>query len=371
MPFSISNHAIGKLSEEEEAEYYLTFSSGGSTAFLASLGALLSCSAAGLNKFRMLGGVSAGAIASALTSTGLNAVDLLHLGLGLDFNEHLGLWHDLRRNWRRYFKSSKSPIYENEQEPIQRRCTGLLSTDRLGSFIENYATTGGTSPSIWPKAFWTMATTREGLAVLFKADGVYQISRSGLISKLSDTAVALSAAVRMSCSIPGIFAAMRYKGMYLFDGALTRDGFCPVGVQIRHFGTNPRKIIACNMGADILDPIGGPLHSFCRGSWGIDTQRSWGPETTGVIEFRPQINHVHALKLKPTRDEKWLAILISFESCSSRLALEGILKGENLCKVQSILRSLGNWRHTFPSKQGAPQVFSARAEACFAEHGLF
>jgi len=346
-------------SEQSNAEYSLTLSSGGSQAFLAGIGTVLACYAAGLKRFRMLGGVSAGSICTALMALGLDAVDLLHLGLNLDFKAELGA--GTVRDWLRH----SSPA--NTAKDC--RHTGLLQTSSIGKYINNIATARGVNA--WPETFWTMATTKAGLPVVFNADGAFLVRKDDQMERLALAPPPVSDAVRMSCSIPGVFAAIKYRGQLMFDGALSWYGFCPVGIQIRHFGADPRKIIACNLSVDKLDPLSGPFHSLCRKTWGIDQRWEWGDETVGVIEFRPLIHHVQALRFAVSRDAKWLAILIAFESCASRLALEGLLEGDALRLVRSTLLEMGNWRHAKPCPENRRQVLSERAEAVFAAHALY
>ncbi len=341
--------------------YHLTLSSGGSQSFLASLGAVIACHAAGLRQFRTLGGVSAGSICAALLSLGLDAVQLLHLGLELDFKAEIGTKGQLRN-----FLSALG----SKATSTDCRHTGLLQTSSIGNYLDKIAEFRGCGGH-WPAKFWTMATTKSGMPVVFKSDGVFLIERDNSVKQLSLEPPKLSDAVRMSCSIPGVFAAMKYQGKLMFDGALSRYGFCPVGLQIQHFGVDPRTIIACNLSVDRLDPISGSFHSLCRRTWGIDQKWEWDDDTVGVIEFRPQIYHVPALQFAFSQDAKWLAVLIAFESCCARLALEGVLHGERLEFVKQVLYELGNWRHAKPALQKRPQLLAKRAETVFCAHGLF
>lgn len=352
--------------EDTSAEYYLTVSSGGAASVLGGLGAVLGCSAAGINKFRMIGGVSGGSIISSLAAVGTPINQLLHLGLNLSFTEMVTLWSDVFNlfNPAAYVRRIKTGRHTNVW-----RCTGLHGTEPLAQFLRKQYEANGHSG--WPQQYWTMATTKEGAPIVFTANGVHLIKLNGTIEKLADSPPALERAVQMSSTIPGVIAAQRCYGRFIFDGALSRYGICPVGLQIQHFGTDPRKIIACHIGDDSKDPLIGRFHSVCRFSWGVDPRRNWGEETAGVIEFRPNIEHVHTLKFHLSRDEKWLAILIGFEACVSRLAFEGILTGAYLKKTQDIMRDLGYWRNAVPAEMGKPQPIADRAEACLREHGFF
>ncbi len=365
---SMNENILGEINEDKEAEYYLTISSGGSASVLGGLGALLGCRAAGLSRFRMIGGVSGGSIVTSLAASGLDTKQLLRLGMALTFGNMVSFWSDVCK----FINPFAAPKPKTEEgEPQNWRCTGLYGTEPLAQTLRRHFTSDGSKACTWPAQFWTMATTKEGAPVIIKADGVYLVWLDGRIEKLAAKPPSLETAVQMSCAIPGVISAFRYKGIFLFDGALSRYGICPVGMQIRHFGTDPRKIIACHIGDDSKDPLLGRMHSLCRLSWGVDPRRNWGEETAGVVEFRPKIEHVHTMKFRLSRDEKWLAILIGFEACVARLALEGILHGECLQMVQDLLRDLGYWQHANPAKPSAPQPVADRTEACLREYGFF
>ena len=222
----------------------------------------------------------------------------------------------------------------------------------------------------WPAGYTCMATTNDGSQVLFKDDGVYFITPDDKMTKLSEKPAPLWLAVRASSAIPVIMTAIEYEGHLLFDGAMSRDGLCPVPVVIRHFGVAPKKVIACRAGEDSNHFIFGPSQRAVRKIWGIQPNYHWGPEGTGVIEFRPQIDHLHALKFKLSADEKWLAILIAFHACLESLAFNGLLSGEKLREANALVADLGYWRDVRPAPHGSPQLLAPRAEKVFREHGL-
>lgn len=361
-------------------KYDLIISSGGAAAVLGGTGAAVACQLAGLDKFRRIGGVSGGSVVAAMTAVGLPSSELLRLTIETSFKDYLNLatgmlWlFGLGRRGRARQEESQG------DEHVERYYTGLFGTERLGNFVENKILAAdperklarpGAVGNYWPANFWTMATTKNGAQVVLDADGVTLIELDGSRQILSDTPARISTAIRASCTIPGIMAALDYKGVRLFDGALSRDGICPAGLQIRHFGAEAQRIIACRIGEDLHRPISGRLHSLARWLWWVDPEFHWGPETAGVIECRPHIDHVHTLKFHLSDDEKWLAILQGFEMTLSQLALHGILKGTFLQKAQSVLGCLGFWRDAIPAAAGSRQVLAERAQSCFAEHGLF
>ena len=357
-----------------EPEFELAVSSGGATSVLAGAGSIVACELSGIRRFRRVYGVSGGAIFGSIASAGLSASEVLHLVLDTQFADHVTFNDGILRALRKACKRLRGlpsgyPGKVFEQEHAEWHVSGLMGSGRLGRFIVGHLERHGVQG--WPQPFCTMATTKDGSQVVFNKDGVYLNSVSGEFSQLADKPVPVEMAVRASATIPGVIAAIEYKGMMLFDGGLSRDGLCPVGLFIRNFDANPRKIIACRVGEDNLKPVSGRLHRFARWIWQVHPEFHWGPECTGVMEFRPDIEHVHSLKFALTRDEKWLAILISFEVAAARLALEGILAGDGLAKTRSIFYELGYWRDYMPAPAGSEQILANRAERVFAEHGLY
>lgn len=373
-----------RAADAVEPEYDVIVSSGGPAAALSGIGTILACELASI-KLRRLGGVSGGAVPTALKSCGLRGGELVRLSLRSDFGDNLNPESGLLKIFSRLrgknhgrdagaTADSARPLPTlgclcRAGECVSRPKTGLFGSESLGQYIDRCVAErhGGD----WPEKFWTMATTRAGDQVVFDADGVTMFRVDGEKVRIADEPPSLGSAIRASCTIPGILAATEYKGLLLFDGALSRDGICPVGVQIRHFDADPARIIACRVNEDALTPISGKLHRLARQIWRVHPDFSWSEETAGVIEFRPLIDHVHTLKFRLSADAKWLAIMVAFESCLAQLALRGILKGEPAGKARSIFDSLGFWRDAHPSPLGARQVLSERFERCLTEHGLY
>ncbi|MBX9572437.1 MAG: patatin-like phospholipase family protein [Candidatus Obscuribacterales bacterium] len=369
---SFTLNPVDKLFRDK-SDFELAISSGGATSALAGAGTLLACELAGIRSFRRIGGVSGGSLVTVLRSLGVPNVELVKMALTTEFSDHLCLKHGIAGALKalRNFGRVETECHEGGDTYTTWQMTGLYGSDGLGALIEAKAMEVGRDPNDWPASFWTMATTKDGSQVYFCKDGVFLIRLNGDVTQLTDKPPPVALAVRFSCTIPGVLAALEYKGMLLFDGALSRDGLCPVGMLIRHFGADPYKIIACRVGEDSLKPVSGRLHRFARRVWRVHPMFHWGPETAGVIEFRPQIEHVHSLKFKLSTDEKWLAILVSFEACLGQLALEGLLSDEALAKSQEIFKGFGFWRDAQPAPIGAPQVLSRRVERCLTEHGLY
>ena len=359
--------------------YDLVISSGGAAAVLGGTGCLLACELAGLKSFRRIGGVSGGSLVAALSAAGLRSNDLVKLALATSFSKYLKLEHGIFGIVGDWFGIRKRSAAHNREFQHNCRWNGLTGSDALGHFIEKMMAVGtcrrtgkcnAETGSVWPNNFWTMATTRSGGQIVFDADGVHHIPVGGQKSCISNEPPSTGTALRASCTIPGLMASVEYKGIRLYDGAMSRDGICPVGAEIRHFGANPSKMIACRINDDLHQPIMGALHGGARLFCGLDPNFHWGPECEGVIDCHVKIDHVHTLKFHLSDDAKWMAILIGFHSTLTELALHGILRGDALAKAQSVLRCVGFWRDLIPARIGAPQVLADRVSGCFTEHGL-
>ncbi len=361
-----TNNPSGKPEDSSNNEYELVVSSGGPAAALCGAGTLLAAELAGI-RWTRIGGVSGGAIITSLAASGASASDLIQLTLESEYGHMITAKTGYLGAIAKLFGFNRT---QGEEYPGVMH-TGLFGSENLGNFIRLNYNRLAAKPDVWPAKYWTMATTKDGSQVIFNADGVTLITSAGHRIQLSDKPVPLGIAVRASSAIPGILAAVNYQGIPLFDGAMSRDGLCPVGVKIRHFGAEPRKIIACRVGEDSLSPVSGRLHRLARRVWQVHPEFHWGEETAGVIEFRPPIEHVHTLKFGLSRDEKWLAIAVAFESALATFALQGILHGEQLSKAQEILLGFAYWRDERPAALGARQILSERIERCLSQHGLF
>ena len=347
----------------------LALSSGGSAAVLAGVGTVAACELAGITKWRRLFGVSGGAIVTALLACGMKSSQLLRVALEHDFDKLISFGGGLMSPIFACFGASvPQPSHPDWTES---RFTGLYGSAGLGQIIENYASSFGLDKQ-WPENFSTLATTKNGSPVVFNKDGVFLIDkRSGKETVLSNSPAPLGLAVRASATIPGVIAALRYKGIHLFDGALTEDGFCPVGINIRRFGARPDHVLACRVGEPSLKPMMGRFYRWARRIWFISPHFNWGDETTGVMEVHPQIDHVHTLKFRLTQDEKWYGIMVSFEACLNRLAFAGLLHSDRLTAARELMAKVGFWRDRNPSQcKKKPQPLADSASRVFKEYGL-
>ena len=343
--------------ERSPAHYNLIVSSGGSRAILAGAGTIIACHLAGITKFRTVGGVSGGSIPTALLASGIAAPKLLRHAMAVDFSTLV--------DWEAGLCSSalaflKKDFYEQVRN---RPVNGILNTEKLGAFVESFSPT-------WPENFWTMAAAGNS-QIVFTQDGVFEFTADGRRIVLSDKPAPLGLAIRATCTIPGIISAVQYNDRYLFDGALTRDGICPVGVKIRHFGFKQRNTIACCVGEEFMNGIAGYLRRLWRSLFGGDSTPEWGPETNGVIEVHPHFAHINALSFNLSEDDKWLAVVYSFREAILKLDERELLTGDAYGTAYAMLAELQEVRKMKPARRDQPQLLAEKAERVFTKHGLY
>lgn len=319
---------------------------GGSRAILANIGQFAAyINYAGITEFNTIGGVSGGSIPTAIyaglcerpefADRKLITPLLLRLGIELDFSSLV--------------PRHATPIMTvlafllKDRFEYTRPKKGVLSSEGLGLFIDQWmANKPGAAyvdpdESRWPKNYWTMAVVAR-TQILFAPDGVWQYLRNGQRRLLSEKLPPVGLAVRASCAVPGIIDAAPYNGRHLFDGALSWDGVCPVGVVMRHFKVPSQNIIACDVGDEqnALAPVGRLLWSLLCGGHCVDHA---GPKTVipdGVIMMRPNIWSVRSLQFNLNREMKWQAVMSGFQEAVIELRRNGLLTGDRLYEALAV-----------------------------------
>lgn len=346
------------LPDRDETGRFLAhyvISAGGSRAILAGCGSIFACQMAGIN-WDSIGGVSGGSIPAVLLAAGISPARLLQIALDIDFRSKCV-------NTAGKLETVLAILAkEYHEHPGNRTGYGVMETDKLAQFIDDLV-------PVWPEKFWTMAVDGES-QVVFKKDGIYKYDVDGKCTKLSDDPGKPGFAIQATCAIPGVTKAPKLNGVHLYDGAYSRHGMCPVGVPIEHWGVKPSNIVGVCVGEDLATGIGGFLKRIWQWIWGTKPDTSWGPQTDGVIEVHPHIDHIHALRFDLSADEKWLAILEGFAETVHALAGRGLLKGEKLHEALTLLSSLPNLQDAVLAELGKPQVLSEQAKEAFAKHGL-
>ncbi|MBX9686249.1 MAG: patatin-like phospholipase family protein [Candidatus Obscuribacterales bacterium] len=334
---------------------HYVISAGGSRAILAGCGSIFASQIAGL-KWDTIGGVSGGSIPAVMLAAGMPPAQLLQFALEIDFRE-------MCVNKAGKIRTLLAILLkEYHEHPENRPSYGIMETDKLGAFINSKV-------SSWPDKFWTMAVDGDS-QIVFKKDGIFEYTGDGRCIQWAKDPGPVGFAVQATCAIPGVTQPPKLKGRYLFDGAFSKDGMCPVGVPIRHFGVPPSSVVGLCVGEDLQEGVMGMFRRFWKWIWGIKPDSSWNEGTAGVVDIHPHVSHIHALRFELTADEKWLAILEGFSTTVYALASHGTLKGERLNKALSILGSLPDLKTVALSKKGKPQKLAIQARQSFLEHGL-
>ncbi len=362
------NENQGAKNNGVASDYEVHISAGGVTSLMAGVGFQLAAHVAGISKWRQVHGASGGSIVGALIACGYSPQELLHITLDLKFRERVSIKRGI------FAAPFTDPLtctravrgYGDEWRECQ--WYGLLGTESLGDTIAAFQKQAGLES--WPSGYSCIATSRYGDPILFNEHGA-TLFRDGERLMLSDEPLPLPLAVRASCSIGGVMVPLSYKGNVLFDGGLSRYGYCPVGLHIEHFGRDPKKMIAIRCNEIHPTTLAGRLHRAARWVWRTHPDSHWGPETAGVIELHPPIQHTSTLRFHLSSDEKWLAVLLAFNDALSVLALHGLLTGENLERARTIISELGFWRDFQPNPLGKPQYYTHKVKAVFAKHGLY
>lgn len=290
--------------EEVSRKQHLLIGGGGTKSILAGVGAFCGLQSKGRNEWSSIGGISGGSIPAVFIADGMSPTELIRLSVRTDFNNLLASKRHLWKVLRRYMSQ------KNGKLPIK----ALMSSEPLGDFIDEMV------PQ-WPESFWTMAMAEVKdygrCQIVFTKDGVFLYSLEGDCVKLTNRPPSVGTAVRATCAIPGVIGAIEYEDMHLFDGMLTWDGACPVGVIGKHFNAEAPDITAVDVGTQ-NNWFGVIQRRYMRHWCGKSCK-----ETKEIFKawLEMGINFIEAplvgfggVKLDFTPKEKWLAIKSSYRT---------------------------------------------------------
>lgn len=338
------------------AGHELVVSSGGVRAILGGGGAAAALYLAGIREFRSVGGISGGSIPAVLMASGMSPPQLIQMAMNIQFPDLVTpTTHLVGRLWGFINKER----YENAKP---RPAHGIYTSEKLGDYIESLV-------KGWPEKFWTLAVDGKSI-IIFTATGVHELTADDQLIKLSDQPVPLGFAVRATCTVPGIIAAVQYQGRNLFDGALGRDGQCPVGVPIRHWQANPANVIGCCLGEEFNYGWRGFVKGLWKRVWGTPHEPCWPKQAKGAMSIKPTITHIHALRFKLSSDEKWLAIVLGLTAGLRKLKTRGHFVGVKASTADFLLSTLAPLEKPNALKLPAG-VISELAEDALSAHGLY
>jgi predicted acylesterase/phospholipase RssA len=345
---------------------HLVCSSGGSRAILGAAGAIAAIDQAGIREdLESIGGVSGGSVPTAFYAGGMTAKQTLQLTIDIDFSSMLTRHGSIIQILFAYFMQGR---FEKT-----RPRHGVLSSEKLGIYIDDKV-------PAWPtwtdkngvkRGYWTMAVVGKN-QVLFDHTGVREIAPDGTVTVLSDKPAPLGLAVRASCSIPGIISAVPFKGRFLFDGALSRDGGCPVDIPARHYGATHPTTIACDVGDDTNKSSKRLLKLWkllCGGNCLPEWEDKELTEKFGMVVIKPAPTSFRSLQFSLTRDQKWLAVMDSYIASIEGLKRGGRISGKALKDAEQIIATHMKIREV--SQNQPPGVLSALNEDLLSKYGLF
>lgn len=306
--------ASGPVPRLQGDNLHMVCGSGGSRAILASAGFIYGLHKCGLSDFATVGGVSGGSLPSLMYAAGINPGKMVQLAVDIDFSSML----TRRGNIFQMFLA----FLLKERLAQTRPRNAVLGSEKLESFINDLV-------PVWPEKYWTMAVAGK-TQVVFTAKGVFQYLHDGSSRQVSDKPAPLGLAVAASCAVPGIIEPKLYKDIYLFDGALSWDGQCPVGVVVRDMGAKPHQVVACDVG----DRQGG-MSEFVNNFWRFFCGRNcvWPEDerdpaifaAQGSMVVTPQVNKFASLQFTLTPEQKWGAVMAGFAETVTSLWKAGLI----------------------------------------------
>lgn len=352
----MSNNAEAKAPALPTAtELHLVCGSGGSRAILGSSGAILACHLAGISDWRTLGGASGGSIPTLMLAGGVHPTKIVRYTIETDFSSLLTRRGSMLRILIAYLMKDR---YERTRP---RR--GILSSEKVGAFVESHV-------AVWPANYWTVAAYKDS-QWLFTAEGVFEYGRDGRCRKVSDKPAPVGLAIRASCAVPGIIDAAEWNGNFLFDGALTMDGRCPVRVPKRHFGARSTQVVGLDVGDDTTKQT-----RWVRRGWKVLCGSNCIPEevdgdnpagSDGVLLIKPAPMSFRSLQFTLSADQKWQAVMSGFLGAVPKLESAGLLSGPALEKALAIARSFDDIQRTSENEG----ELASRTEALLSGHGLY
>lgn len=363
----MSNQSDGACERLARANLlHWVFSAGGSRAILGGAGAIVAIEQAEL-EWVSIGGVSGGSIPAVMYAAGFTAKETLRMALDIDFSSKLTRHGSILQILFAYFMQGR---FERT-----RPRKGVLSSEKLGEYIEQLISEriGQNSEKLanWPKGYWTMASVGNN-RILFTDRGVFEITPDGVINVLCDKPGPLGIAIRGTAAVPGIISAVHWKGRYLFDGALTPDGRCPIEIPIAHMGASEPTVIAVDVGDDgskLADYVLKFWSIICGGDCVPDFKEKELTSHNGMVVIAPELTQFRSLQFTLTRDQKWQAVMVSYISAVDALKKSGHLTGQKLADAEAIVAAYAKIKERYGESDNGE--FTAQVESLLSGYNLF
>jgi predicted acylesterase/phospholipase RssA len=321
--FVATSHSPPRSSSELS---HLVAGSGGSRAILASAGFIYALHKCNITDFDTIGGVSGGSLPSLMFAAGIKPGLMVKLAVEIDFSSKLNRHTNVARTFLAFLLKERLA----QTRPRQ----AVMGSEKLEAYIDELSPT-------WPEKYWTMAVAGK-TQVVFTSKGVFQYLHDGSKRQLSDKPAPLGMAVAASCAVPGIIDPKYWNGIYLFDGALSWDGQCPIGVVVRDMGAAANEVVAC----DVSVRTPGGKAEFLKNFWRVFCGKDcvWPEDERdptiwveqGTLLVRPRIDKFGSLQFSLSADQKWEAVMTGFATTLTSLKQAGLIDGA-VCSRLSLL----------------------------------
>lgn len=334
MPKIVKPDGTSYSIHSQASDQHLVCGAGGSRAILGCAGAILGFHRTGLKEWKTLGGISGGSITSLMLAVGMTPAEIVQTAVDLDFASLL--------------TKRTNPLFIliafllQERYAYTRPRSAVMGSEKLGAFLE-------AKVNQWPEGYWTMAVAGR-TQLLFTADGVFQCLNDGTKRVISNVPAPIGLAVRASCAVPGIIEAIPYKETLLFDGALSWDGQCPIGVVHKHYEADYKQIFAC----DVSEREEEDSPNFAAAFWKLfcgqncvfveEDKDIYYWQAQGVTVAHPSITSFKSLQFTLTTEQKWLAVMAGFSSAIEQLWLTGKITTAQLKENLSYLMNVEKFR---------------------------
>lgn len=317
----------------DTSDLHIVCGSGGSRAILASAGFLYGLHKTGFANARTMGGISGGSVPTLMHTAGMAPGKMVQLAIDIDFSSLLSK----RANVVQMFLAFL--LKERLAQTRPRRA--VLGSEKLEKFIDDLV------PG-WPENYWTMAVAGR-TQIVFTSKGVFQYLHDGSSRQLSDKPAPLGVAICASCAVPGIIEPKVWNDIHLFDGALSWDGQCPIGMVSRNFAVKPGQILACDVGVRDRGGMSEFMSDFWRlfcGKncvWPVDEQDPSVWASQGSLLVSPRVDNFASLQFSLSVEQKWSAVMSGFGATITALWKRGLISNDKFKE----LGALGSNRELF------------------------
>lgn len=307
----------------KQFEISTLYGSGGSRAIGAAAGSMMALHlidlvCPGLIRVKSCGGISGGSLIAAMYSGGVPVPIIVDYAMETDYQSLL----TRHGSYLRFLSASLRQRVYQETRP----CVGVLNPDKLRLFTERIV-------GDFPKSFWTMAVSGDS-QIVFTSFGVFEVFDHGGHIRLAEEPPSVGTAAIASCAVPGIIDAPSLYGRYLFDGALSKYGDCPVQIAILYMGVPADKLLAVDVGDDF------DKDNRSHTIWDVIFRKSELKKKVEAVAAKAATNKKQPIMVRPKIEGfcglqfivpahlKWIGLMESFFVTIAKLDEAGMITDE-------------------------------------------